>query len=57
MENGKKLLPPSKKPSREVKESTTDPDSGYYAKSELEKMFAYRFHAACDANGFVLERS
>ncbi|MED4179063.1 IS1182-like element ISBcl1 family transposase, partial [Shouchella clausii] len=55
VKNGKKPLPPSKKdPTREVKESTTDPESGYYAKSEREKMFAYSFHTACDANGFVL---
>ncbi|WP_212937617.1 transposase, partial [Shouchella clausii] len=25
-----------------------------YVKSEREKMFAYNFHTACDANGFVL---
>ncbi|PTL22315.1 IS5/IS1182 family transposase, partial [Shouchella clausii] len=32
VKNGKKPLPPSKKdPAREVKESTTDPESGYYA--------------------------
>ncbi len=55
VKNGKKPLPPSQKdPSREVKESTTDPESGYYVKSEREKMFAYNFHTACDANGFVL---
>ncbi|SPT78297.1 transposase [Niallia circulans] len=55
VKNGKKPLPPSKKdPTREVKESTTDPESGFYVKSEREKMFAYSFHTACDANGFVL---
>lgn len=55
VENGKKPLPPSTKDtSREVKESTTDPESGYYVKSEREKMFAYNLHTACDSNGFVL---
>ncbi|KAA5651972.1 transposase, partial [Pseudomonas aeruginosa] len=29
-------------------------DSGYYVKDEREKMFAYSFHTACDAKGFVL---
>ncbi|MCK0473999.1 transposase, partial [Halalkalibacter sp. APA_J-10(15)] len=55
VQNGKKPLPPrAKDTSREVKESTTDPESGYYVKSEREKMFAYSFHTACDSNGFVL---
>lgn len=39
---------------KEVKESTTDPDSGMLNKSEKEKCFAYSFHTACDRNGFVL---
>ncbi len=53
-ENGKKPLPLKKESRREIKESTTHPESGYYVKSEREKMFAYSYHTACDRNGFVL---
>ncbi len=34
-----------------IKESTTDPESGYYVKDERTKQFAYSFHAAADRNG------
>lgn len=53
--HGKK--PFSKKPQvvkKEVKTSTTDPESGLLVKSEKERVFAYSFHTACDRNGFVL---
>ncbi|WP_050183491.1 IS1182 family transposase [Domibacillus robiginosus] len=54
-EHGKKPFPPQEKEeTKEIKSSTTDPDSGYYVKDEREKNFAYSFHTACDANGFVL---
>jgi len=54
-DHGKKPFPPQKKnETKEIKESTTDPDSGYYVKDEREKLFAYSFHTACDAKGFVL---
>ena len=43
-----------KEESKEIKESTTDPESGYYVKDERTKQFAYSFHAASDRNGFVL---
>ena len=36
------------------KESTTDPESGYYVKGEHEKCFAYSAQTVCDKNGFVL---
>ena len=54
--HGKKPLPPARREpaGQEVKQSTTDPDSGYYVKDEREKMFAYSWHTACDRNGFVL---
>src|SRR5690606_21975502 len=39
---------------KEIKESTTDPESGYYVKDERTKQFAYSFHAATDEKGFVL---
>ena len=56
-EHGKKPFPPDKfekEERKEIKESTTDPDSGYYVKDERTKQFAYSFHAASDRNGFVL---
>jgi transposase len=54
-EHGKNPFPPQeKKETREIKQSTTDQESGYYVKDEREKSFAYSFHTACDANGFVL---
>ncbi|MFC5542254.1 transposase, partial [Ureibacillus suwonensis] len=53
--HGKKPFPPKEnEETKEIKVSTTDPDSGYYVKDEREKMFAYSFHTACDAKGFVL---
>lgn len=57
IDNGKKPFPPEKfekEEIKEIKESTTDPESGYYVKDERTKQFAYSFHAATDRNGFVL---
>lgn len=56
-DHGKKPFPPDKfekGEKKEIKESTTDPESGYYVKDERTKQFAYSFHAAADRNGFVL---
>lgn len=56
-EHGKKPFPPEKfqqEEMKEIKESTTDPDSGYYVKDERTKQFAYSFHLASDRNGFVV---
>src|SRR5690606_37808076 len=56
-DRGKKPFPPDKfdkEEYKEIKESTTDPESGYYVKDERTKQFAYSFHAAADRNGFVL---
>lgn len=56
-DHGKKPFPPDKfekEEKKEIKESTTDPESGYYVKDERTKQFAYSFHAAADRNGFVL---
>ncbi|CAH0139268.1 hypothetical protein SRABI96_00437 [Peribacillus sp. Bi96] len=53
----KKPFPPDKfdkEETKEIKESTTDPESGYYVKDERTKQFAYSFHAAADRNGFAL---
>ena len=56
-ENGKKPFPSEKferEEMKEIKESTTDPESGYYVKDERTKQFAYSFHTATDEKGFVL---
>ena len=56
-DHGKKPFPPDKfdkEEYKEIKESTTDPESGYYVKDERTKQFAYSFHAAADRHGFVL---
>jgi len=44
----------SEAPVKEVKVSTTDPESGLFVKGEKERVFAYSWHTACDRNGFVL---
>lgn len=55
LERGKKpLRKKSEAPEKEVKISTTDPESGLFVKGEKERVFAYSFHTACDRNGFVL---
>lgn len=57
VDHGKKPFPPEKfekEEVKEIKESTTDPESGYYVKDERTKQFAYSFHAATDRKGFVL---
>ncbi|WP_141705395.1 transposase, partial [Vulcanibacillus modesticaldus] len=42
--HGKKQLPPQdKEEEKEIKESKTDPESGYFVKDEREKLFAYSF--------------
>lgn len=56
-DQGKKPFPPQKfekEEMKEIKESTTNPESGYYVKDERTKQFAYSFHAATDEKGFVL---
>jgi transposase len=56
-DHGKKPFPPDKfdkEEAKEIKESTTDPESGYYVKDERTKQFAYSFHAAAERKGFVL---
>jgi len=55
IKHGKKPLGKKPEPAlKEVKVSTTDPESGLFVKGEKERVFAYTFHTACDRNGFVL---
>lgn len=39
---------------KQIKQSTTDPESGDYHKGEHEQCFAYSHQTFCDSNGFVL---
>lgn len=39
---------------KEVKQSTTDPESGLFQKGEKERCFAYTATVACDRNNFIL---
>lgn len=56
--HGKKPPKPPKDggepPTKEVKQSTTDPDCGLFHKGEHKKEFAYTTHVACDKHNFVL---
>jgi len=58
--HGKKPPKPPKNdenepPTKEIKQSKTDPECGVFHKGEHKKEFAYTTHVACDRNGFVLE--
>lgn len=37
-----------------IKESTSDPDSGWFRKGEHKNVFAYAVQTACDKNGWIL---
>ena len=39
---------------KHIKESTVDPDAGFYHKGEHEKQFAYSASAICDKHGYIL---
>lgn len=39
---------------KEIKQSTTDPDSGVFHKGEHKKVFAYTANVACDRNNYIL---
>lgn len=39
---------------KNIKVSTTDPESGLFHKGEHEKQFAYTAHVACDKHNFIL---
>jgi transposase len=47
---------PSKPPeTKQIKQSTTDPESGLFHKGEHEKCFAYVTNTACDRHNFILD--
>ena len=39
---------------KEIKTSTTDPDSGWFHKGDHKQVFAYAVETACDKNGWIL---
>ena len=39
---------------KEIKESTTDPESGWFHKGEHKEVFAYNIQTACDKYGWIL---
>ena len=39
---------------KEIKTSTTDPESGWFHKGEHKQVFAYAIETACDRNGWIL---
>ena len=39
---------------KEITESTTDPDSGWFHKGEHKEVFAYAVETACDKHGWIL---
>ncbi len=41
--------------SKEIKCSTTDPESGWFRKGEHKNVFAYGIETACDKNGWILD--
>lgn len=55
--HGLKPLKESKKEPKvkEIKVSTTDPDSGVFHKGEHKKVFAYTANVACDKHGYILD--
>ncbi|SHF18557.1 Transposase [Desulforamulus putei DSM 12395] len=53
-DNNKDGDSPKKDSVKEIKESTTDPESGMFHKGEKERCFAYTASVACDRNNFIL---
>ena len=53
--HAKKFLKPAKKgEAKPKKQSTTDPDSGWFHKGEHKEVFAYNAQVACDKHGWAL---
>ena len=40
---------------KEIKASTTDPESGWFHKGEHKEVFAYAIETACDKHGWILD--
>ena len=48
---------PTETPMKEQKESTTDPESGWFRKGEHKEVFAYEVQTGCDRHGWILAYS
>ncbi|MCR4813526.1 MAG: IS1182 family transposase [Lachnospiraceae bacterium] len=46
--------PPGNSGGKEIKVSTTDPESGWFHKGEHKQVFAYAVETACDKHGWIL---
>ena len=42
-------------PTKEQKQSTVDPESGWFHKGEHKEVFAYSIETACDSHGWILD--
>lgn len=51
---GGSSVPPEETDTKEQKQSTVDPESGWFHKGEHKEVFAYAVEAACDKNGWIL---
>ena len=47
-------MPLTEEKSKEQKQSTTDPESGWFHKGEHKEEFAYSIQTACDRHGWIL---
>jgi len=45
----------AKRETKTIKQSTSDPECGYYVKGEREKQMAYVAQVVCDENGYALD--
>ena len=52
---GGDLTPLEEAALKEKKQSTTDPESGWFHKGEHKEVFAYAIETACDENGWILD--
>ena len=53
-DNNNNTPPTGSSKEKEIKVSTTDPESGWFHKGEHKQVFAYSVETACDKNGWVL---
>ena len=54
MNSGGGTSEPEETEMKEQKQSTVDPESGWFHKGEHKEVFAYAIEAACDKNGWIL---
>lgn len=52
---GDNMTPLEEAALKEQKQSTTDPESGWFHKGEHKEVFAYAIETACDMNGWIID--